>query len=85
MEMNSKRGSGRIYKPNYKRPDGSIYECATWWIGYYHRGKQIRESSKSQSEAQARKLLDQRLSEIKQGKLMSRPTRLLSRKWPRIS
>src|SRR5574341_451068 len=53
------RGMGRVFKR------GSV-----WWIGYYHRGKEIRESSESESEAQARKLLKKRLGEIGRGRLI---------------
>jgi integrase len=53
------RGLGRIF------PRGS-----TWWIGYYHRGKEYRESSKSDIESQAKKLLKKRLGEIGRGRLL---------------
>ncbi len=44
------RGQGRIYRR------GRIY-----WIAYYHRGVQMRESSESERENDARKLLRERL------------------------
>lgn len=53
------RGMGRIYKR------GPI-----WWVCYYHRGKQYRESSRSDSEAKARKLLRKRLGEIEGGRFI---------------
>src|SRR5215831_13711875 len=53
------RGLGRLFKR------GSVY-----WISYYHRGKEYRESSESESESQARKLLRKRLGEIGSGKLI---------------
>lgn len=53
------RGLGRIFKR------GSIY-----WIAYYHRGKEYRESSESEIESQARKLLKKRIGEIGSGKLI---------------
>jgi len=53
------RGMGTVYKR------GSV--C---WICYYHRGKQYRESSHSESEAQARRLLKRRLGEMGRGKLI---------------
>jgi integrase len=53
------RGLGRIFKR------GSVY-----WIAYYHRGKEYRESSESENESQARKLLKKRLGEIGSGKLV---------------
>jgi integrase len=53
------RGLGRIFKR------GSVY-----WIAYYHRGKEYRESSESENESQARKLLKKRLGEMGSGKLV---------------
>src|SRR5262245_6880716 len=53
------RGLGRIFKR------GSVY-----WISYYHRGQEYRESSESENESQARKLLKKRLGEIGSGKLI---------------
>ena len=53
------RGLGRLFKR------GSV-----WWIAYYHRGKELRESSQSESESQARKLLKKRLGEVGTGRLI---------------
>lgn len=53
------RGLGRFFKR------GSI-----WWIGYYHRGKERRESPASDRESEARKLLKKRLGEIGRGVLV---------------
>lgn len=53
------RGMGRIFKR------GSVY-----WIAYCYRGKERRESSRSDSESQARKLLKRRLGEIGTGRLV---------------
>jgi len=50
---------GRIFKR------GSVY-----WIAYCYRGKEHRESSRSDSEAQARKLLKRRLGEAGTGRLV---------------
>ena len=43
---------------------------SAWWIGYYHRGKEFRESSRSESETVARKLLKKRLGEMGSGELL---------------
>src|SRR6059036_3978392 len=51
------RGVGRVLK-----------RSSVWWIALYHRGREIRESSHSKSEAQARKLLKKRLGEINGGR-----------------
>jgi integrase len=53
------RGLGNTYKR------GSI-----WWIRYCYRGKEYRESSRSESESAARKLLKKRLGEIGSGRLI---------------
>src|SRR3989338_4432227 len=53
------RGMGRVFKR------GSAF-----WIAYSHRGQEFRESSGSESEAQARKLLKKRLGEIGRGRLI---------------
>jgi integrase len=50
---------------------GSVYKRGSvWWVCFYHRGKQYRESSHSESESQAKKLLKKRLGEIGRGKLI---------------
>ena len=48
----SKRGTGGLYLR------GSI-----WWIRYWHRGREFRESSESESETKARNLLTTRIKE----------------------
>ena len=53
------RGMGRIFKR------GSVY-----WVAYYHRGKEYRESTQSEIENQARKLLKQRVGEMSRGHLI---------------
>lgn len=58
-ELKSMRGMGRIFKR------GPIY-----WIAYYHRGTEHRESSRSDSEAKARKLLKKRIGEVANGHLI---------------
>jgi integrase len=50
---------GRIFKR------GSV-----WWVAYYHRGEEIRESSNSDREVQAKQLLKKRLGEMGRGKLI---------------
>jgi integrase len=56
-ERKSMRGMGRIFKR------GPIY-----WIAYYHRGKEFRESSYSDSEKEARRLLKKRIGEAGTGR-----------------
>jgi hypothetical protein len=51
------RGMGRIFKRG-----------AVCWIAYYHRGKEFRESSDSDSEKEARRLLKKRIGEVGTGR-----------------
>jgi integrase len=59
------RGMGRVFKRG-----------PTWWISFYNRGREHRESSGSESEHQARKLLKRRLGEITTGKFIPNEDRL---------
>lgn len=43
---------------------------SVWWIAYSYRGKEFRESSESESQAQAKKLLKKRLGEMGRGRLI---------------
>ena len=48
-----------------KTGDGSVFRRGTvWWVKYYRNGKPYRESSRSDEEADARKLLRKRQGEI---------------------
>jgi integrase len=53
------RGMGRIFKR------GSVY-----WVAYYRRGEEHRESSGSENENRARKLLKKRLGETSRGQFI---------------
>jgi len=55
------RGMGSVYQR-----DGSRF----WQISYYYRGNLHRESSHSESESQARRLLKKRLGEMGRGRLI---------------
>src|SRR6516225_8142752 len=46
------RGHGRLFRRTHS---------ASWWISYYHNGKEIRESARTSSEHKARALLRERL------------------------
>ena len=58
---------GRIYQPKVKSRDGRRIEVKTFWIAYYVRGEQIRESSKSTKYTDAEALLRKRVAEIETG------------------
>jgi integrase len=54
-----------------KKGDGSVFQRgAVWWIKYYRNGKPYRESSGSDKEGKARKLLKKRLGEIVLGRFV---------------
>lgn len=61
--MARKYGFGRVFRYRGKGP---------WWIEYYHRGKPIRESSKSYRKSDAVSLLNQRRQEAGTGALVVR-------------
>lgn len=69
MEINGKgkehavRGNGRIFR----RPNSPF-----WWIAYYLGSRQFRESSHSQDEKVARRLLKHRLREVAADRLGAR-------------
>src|SRR5208337_1057316 len=55
------RGLGRVFKRK-----GSRF----FWLEYFHAGRRFRESSESESEQVATKLLKRRLAETGQGKVV---------------
>ena len=59
------KGVGRVFQR------GSV-----WWIAFYHRGREIRQSSRCASEAQARKLLKKRVGEVSVGRLIHEEERV---------
>jgi integrase len=54
------KGVGRVFQR------GSM-----WWIAFYHRGKEKRQSSHCQKESQARKVLKKRVGEISSGRFVA--------------
>jgi integrase len=49
-------------KHRRSRGDGRLFQRGgVWWIAYYHRGQEIRESAKTDSEQKAGRLLRERL------------------------
>ena len=66
--MRAKLGS--IYQRKKKLPDGTLQTLPTWWIKYYRDGKPFRESSGSEKQADAERLLKKRAGEIATGKFL---------------
>jgi integrase len=69
-------GLGRIFKPRWKHKGGNYYESPHWWISFYHRGKEIRESSESENEAEAKRLLKRKVMALETAKVMPREDKL---------
>lgn len=59
---------GMIYRRKVKEKDGSIKESSIFWIKYYRHGKPFYESSKSNKESEAKKLLRLREGQITEGR-----------------
>lgn len=48
---------------------GMLYQRGkTWWVKYYHNGKPIRESARTEKKMVAKRLLDKREGEVADGK-----------------
>lgn len=55
--------------PKYKHGSGSIYKRGkTWWLSYYVTGQQAWESARTKDKAEARRLLQQRLGQLAEGR-----------------
>src|SRR4030095_13144369 len=55
-------------KPRRKRGDGGVYlRGRIWWVTYSNNGEKVCESSGSDQEAEARKLLKRRMGELVTG------------------
>jgi len=63
-----KHGSGTIYQREKVGPDGKRRILKTWCLDYYYDGKRVRESSGTTDRAEARKLLQQRLGQVAEGR-----------------
>lgn len=59
---------GSIYRPRYRRPDGTVAESQVWWLKYYRNGAPIRESANTEDWGDAARLLKRRLGEIATGR-----------------
>lgn len=44
---------GMIYRPKYRRPDGTVAESQVFWMKYYVNGVPVRESTKTTKERAA--------------------------------
>jgi integrase len=65
------RGMGRVFQPMYRNKRGEWLHAATWWIAYYHNGRELRESSESTNKNDARRLLRDKLAASTAGTLIT--------------
>lgn len=57
--------------PKYKHGSGSVYlRGKTWWITYYMDGQQIWESAQTRDKAAARRLLQSKIGQRAEGRLV---------------
>ena len=59
------KGVGRVFQR------GSV-----WWIAFYHRGHEIRQSAHCNSESLARKVLKKRVGEVSSGRFIAEEDRI---------
>lgn len=67
--MKRPRGTGSVYR--YKN-------SGNWWLKYYRNGKAVREPSGTDSETQAKKLLNKRMGEVAAGNYIEPSNRKLT-------
>ena len=58
---------GSLYKRKVRGANGEWKELPTWWLKYYQNGRAVRESSRSQSERVARRMLRVREGDVERG------------------
>lgn len=58
---------GMIYRPKYKRRDGTIAESSVYWIKFYANGKPHRENTHTDKESKAKDMLKLREGDAVRG------------------
>jgi integrase len=58
---------GTLYRRKQKMPDGTWRELPTWWLKYYQNGRQVVESSGTEKETVARRMLRTREGDVEHG------------------
>jgi len=71
-------GDGFVFQKQRTRADGTTYTAPTWYVCYSVDGTKRREATDAQTEVEAQKILDGRVSAIQKGEIMppSRNVRL---------
>src|SRR5262245_48149791 len=58
---------GSLYRRKQKPQDGTVRELPTWWIKYYQHGRAVRESTGTEKETVARRILRSREGDVEHG------------------
>ena len=58
---------GSLYKRKVRGANGEWKELPTWWLKYYQNGRAVRESSRTQSERVAKRMLRVREGDVERG------------------
>ena len=58
---------GCLYRRQQKLPSGEYREMRTWWIKYYQGGRPVRESTGTDKETVARRMLRTREGDVERG------------------
>jgi len=70
------KGAGSLYRPTYPPPgkryaqakaDGTLCVSPTWWMAYYRDGVKHRESTGTEKETEAWRILNERLGRVATG------------------
>jgi integrase len=68
--MAKKPTSGSLYRPKYRRPDGTVVESHVWWCKYYKNGVPFRESTHAENWEDGDRFLKRKLGEIVTGRFV---------------
>jgi integrase len=69
--MRRSPGTGGIFRPTWRAPDGELRRGRLYWISYTIGSRAVREPTGSASKAQAERLLRQRLAALDRGEVQA--------------
>ena len=56
-----------IYKPKWKRRDGTVVECSRYWIQYCRDGEVFRKSTECERHEDAKRILREHEGDVARG------------------
>jgi integrase len=59
---------GSLFRPKYRTADGTLKESTVWWLKYRASGRLVRESSETEKETEAKRLLRLREGAAEEGR-----------------